>query len=73
MSKTAKEILVNTKNYKSKTSIEQQRTRGTVAGAFTGMAGGLLIGYVRNYNLISSAFLGAILGGLVSQIILPKK
>jgi|LakMenEpi03Aug12_release.lakeMendotaPanAssembly.Ray.scaffolds.fasta_scaffold5398659_1 hypothetical protein len=73
MAKTAKEILTNTKKIKSTNSIEQERTKGTVGGAFTGLAVGLLVGYVRKYNMISSGFLGAILGGLLSQLILPKK
>jgi hypothetical protein len=73
MAKTAKEILDSTKRIKSANGIEQQRTKGTVAGAFTGMAVGLLVGYVRKYNMISSAFLGGVLGGLVTQLMLPKK
>jgi uncharacterized membrane protein len=74
MAKTAKEILDKTKVLsKGSNTIEQQRTKGTISGAFTGMAVGLVFGYVKNYNLISSAFLGAILGGLVTQIFLPKK
>lgn len=71
--RTAKEILTSTKKILSPTSIEQQRTKGTIGGAFTGMAAGLIIGYAKNYNLISSAFLGALLGGLATQLILPKK
>jgi uncharacterized membrane protein YjjB (DUF3815 family) len=49
-----------------------KKTKGTVTGGFIGMAGGLLIGYSRQYNLVSSAFIGAIIGGLVSQLLLPK-
>jgi len=36
------------------------------------MGGGLLIAYSRGYNLVSSAFVGALLGGVVSQLLLPK-
>jgi hypothetical protein len=36
------------------------------------MAGGLLIGFSRKYNLLSSAFVGALVGGVVSQLLLPK-
>ena len=49
-----------------------KKTKGTVVGAFIGMSGGLLIAYSRGYNLVSSAFVGALLGGVVSQILLPK-
>lgn len=69
----AKEILDKVKDLKSKSdSMALKKTRGTITGAFIGMAGGLLVGLSRNYNLISSAFIGAVLGGVVSQLLLPK-
>lgn len=69
----AKEILDKVKSLKMKSdSAALKRTKGTVAGGFIGMAGGLLIGYSRGYNLISSAFVGALLGGVVSNLLLPK-
>ena len=46
--------------------------KGTVSGALIGMGGGLLIGFTRGYNLVSSAFVGALLGGIISQVLLPK-
>jgi drug/metabolite transporter (DMT)-like permease len=49
-----------------------KKTKGTISGAFIGMAGGLLIGFSRNYNLVSSAFIGALLGGVASSLLLPK-
>ena len=49
-----------------------KKTKGTITGGFIGMGVGLLYGIARNHNLVSSAFLGAILGGVVSQLILPK-
>jgi hypothetical protein len=49
-----------------------KKTKGTIVGAFIGMGGGLLIGYSRKYNLLSSAFIGALLGGVISQLLLPK-
>ena len=36
------------------------------------MGVGLLYGFTKGYNLISSAFVGAIIGGILTQIILPK-
>jgi hypothetical protein len=69
----AKDILDKVKDLKSKSdSFALKKTKGTISGAFIGMAGGLLIGYSRQYNLISSAFVGALVGGIVSQLLLPK-
>jgi len=69
----AKEILDKVKDLKSKSdSMALKKTKGTVTGAFIGVAGGLLIGFTRGYNLISSAFVGALIGGVVSQLLLPK-
>jgi hypothetical protein len=49
-----------------------KKTKGTISGAFIGMGGGLLIGFSRGYNLVSSAFLGALIGGVISSLLLPK-
>ena len=69
----AKEILDKVKELKSKSdSMALKKTKGTVTGAFIGMGGGLLVGFTRGYNLISSAFVGALLGGIVSHLLLPK-
>lgn len=69
----AKEILDKVKDLKSKSdSMALKKTKGTITGAFIGVAGGLLIGMAKNYNLISSAFVGALIGGVVSNILLPK-
>jgi len=69
----AKEILDKLKNLKStSTSIDMKRRKGLVNGGLIGMAGGVLIGLTRNYNLISSAVVGALIGGLVTSVILPK-
>ncbi len=69
----AKEILDKVKELKSKSdSIALKKTKGTITGAFIGVAGGLLVGFSRGYNLVSSAFVGALLGGVVSNLLLPK-
>lgn len=69
----AKEILDRVKELKSKSdSMALKKTKGTVTGAFIGMGGGLLVGFTRGYNLVSSAFVGALLGGVVSHLMLPK-
>ena len=69
----AKEILDKVKLLKSNSdSMSLKKTKGTIVGAFIGMGGGLLVGYSRKYNLLSSAFVGALLGGVISQLLLPK-
>ena len=69
----AKSILEKVKSLKSNSdSMALKKTKGTINGALIGMAGGLLLGYTRKYNLVTSAFLGAVLGGIVSQVLLPK-
>lgn len=73
MSAVGKELLDKVSELKSKSdSYALKKTKGTITGAFIGMAGGLLIGFSRKYNLISSAFVGALVGGVVSQLLLPK-
>lgn len=69
----AKDIINRIKELKSKSDSDVlKKTKGTISGAFIGMAGGLLIGLSRKYNLISSAMVGALIGGIASHIILPK-
>ena len=69
----AKQILDKLKDLKSTSnSLEMKRRKGTINGALIGMAGGLLVGLTHNYNLISSAVVGALLGGLIATVILPK-
>jgi len=68
-----KELLDKIAELKSKSdSFALKKTKGTITGAFIGMAGGLLIGFSRKYNLLSSAFVGALVGGVVSRVLLPK-
>ena len=69
----AKEILDKLKSLKStSTSMEMKRRKGLINGGLIGLAGGILIGLTRNYNLVSSAVVGALIGGLVTSVILPK-
>jgi galactitol-specific phosphotransferase system IIC component len=53
-------------------SIKVKKNKGIISGTFIGMAGGLLIGFSRNYNLISSAVVGSLLGAIVSYISLNQ-
>ncbi len=68
----ARNIIENVKNLKTADSMSVKKTKGTIAGGFIGMGVGLLYGFTKGYNLISSAFVGAIIGGVLTQIILPK-
>ena len=69
----AKEILDKVKQLKSNSdSMALKKMKGTVSWAMIGMGGGLLIGFTRGYSLVSSAFVGALIGGVISQILLPK-
>ena len=69
----AKEILNKIKELKSKSDSDVlKRAKGTISGAFIGMAGGLILGLSRRYNLFSSALIGALVGGIASHLILPK-
>ena len=69
----AKDILDKVKNLNSNSdSMALKKMKGTVSGAMIGVGGGLLIGFTRGYNLVTSAFVGALVGGLISQLLLPK-
>ena len=69
----ARSIIENVKNLKSKSdSMSLKKTKGTITGGFIGMGVGLLYGFTKQYNLVSSAFVGAIIGGVLAQLILPK-
>jgi len=69
----AKDILDKVKQLKSNSvGMALKKMKGPFSGALIGMGGGLLIGFTRGYNLVSSAFVGALLGGVISQVLLPK-
>lgn len=69
----ARALIDKVKDLKSKSdSMAIKRTRGTVSGGFIGMGLGLLYGFTKGYNLVSSAFLGALVGGTISHLLLPK-
>jgi proteasome assembly chaperone (PAC2) family protein len=70
---TTEELLNKVSELKSKSdSFSIKRNKGTISGAFIGAAGGLLIAYNKKYSLISSALVGALIGGVTAQLILPK-
>lgn len=69
----AKEILdrVNSVKMNAKT-MKNEKNKGIISGTFIGMGGGLLLGMARQYNLVSSAIVGALFGALIVQVLLPK-
>ena len=69
----AQAILDNVKALKSKSeSMEMKKNKGTVTGSLIGMGLGLVYGLTKQYNLISSAIVGAVIGGLAAHILLPS-
>jgi len=70
----AKELMDKLKRIKNDSdSLSARKTKGRVTGTIIGMAGGLLIGYSRGYSLLTSAFIGGLLGGVASYLLLPKE
>lgn len=68
----AKELLNKLKDIKSSQGTTYKRTKGAMNGALIGAAGGLLVGLNKGYSLIPSGIVGAVLGGLIAYILLPK-
>lgn len=69
----ASDILDKLKSIKSDTeTLSSKRTKATAGGAMLGAAGGVLLGLSRNYNLLTSAIVGGLVGGMLSHLILPK-
>lgn len=46
------------------------RTKGTVQGAFTGMVAGVMFGYFKNKNIYTTGFVGLLLGGIISGLLI---
>lgn len=53
-------------------SFTMKKNKGTVTASLIGMGVGMLYGLTKNYSLISSAIVGAVLGGLAAHLILPS-
>lgn len=69
----ARGIIDKVRDLKSKSeSLSVKKTKGTITGGFIGMAVGLLYGVAKSYNLVSSAFVGAVIGGITAHLLLPK-
>lgn len=48
------------------------KTKGTVQGAFTGLVGGVMFGYFKKKNIYTTGFVGLLIGGLISAIMIGK-
>lgn len=46
------------------------RTKGTVQGAFTGLVGGVMFGYFKGKNIYTTGFVGLLIGGTISAIMI---
>lgn len=50
-----------------------EKSRGTVTGTAVGALLGLFIGYKKKQSLVVSAFIGGLIGGLASRVLLNNK
>jgi len=48
------------------------RTSGTIQGAFTGLVGGVMFGYFKDKNIYTTGFVGLLIGGTISAIMVDK-
>jgi len=44
------------------------KTKGTIQGAFTGLVGGVMFGYFKDKNIYTTGFVGLLIGGTISAI-----
>jgi len=50
-----------------------ESTKGVMTGAAIGSGIGLMIGFGRKKNLLLSAFIGSIVGGMVTKVFINNK
>jgi len=58
---------------KDTNNVITETTKGTMVGATIGAGIGLFIGFSKEKNLLMSAFIGAIIGGGISRVLITKK
>ena len=46
------------------------KTKGTIQGAFTGLVGGVMYGYFKSKNIYTTGFVGLVIGGVISSILI---
>ena len=74
MPKKADELLDKLKDIKaSDNSLSQKRKKATAGAALVGAAGGALLAFNRGYNILTSVVMGAIVGGMIAHLFLPKE
>jgi hypothetical protein len=54
-------------------SISQKRKKAMAGAALLGAAGGALLAINRDYNMLTSIVMGAIVGGMAAHLFLPKE
>jgi uncharacterized protein YqgC (DUF456 family) len=70
----AKDFLNSVGEVKKKdtNSIISESSKGTMIGASIGAGIGLFIGFAKQKNLLMATFLGAVIGGSISRVIMNK-
>jgi hypothetical protein len=58
---------------KDKSAVLNELTKGTLVGSSIGAGIGLLIGFNRKQNLLLSSFIGAVIGGGITRLLIRKK
>lgn len=58
---------------KDTNTILSESTKGVLNGATIGAGAGLLVGFAKKQNLLLAAFVGSIIGGIVSRVFLNIK
>lgn len=64
---------IRSNNPKNSKEMMLEQTKGALTGSAIGLFLGLYIGHSRNYNLIVSGLVGAVVAGLVTKILIEKK
>lgn len=54
-------------------SMSQKRKKAMAGAALLGAAGGALLAINRDYNILTSIVMGAIVGGMAAHLFLPKE
>lgn len=54
-------------------SLSQKRKKAMAGAALLGAAGGALLAINRDYNMLTSIVMGAIVGGMAAHLFLPKE
>lgn len=66
----ASDILSTATQKSSSVTSLTQLTEGTITGAIIGTVGGVLIGVYHHKNIYLTGFIGMLIGGVVSKVII---